>query len=138
MRNATATPSNYRKLTRQTDSKLNKVEKVRETIRNIPATPTDTIYNLAWVLGLMGDFSRAVPLAKECMRRLPIDLYAYVTLAILSGLAGFRDQAREAITLLRERYPKYRIPDFESHEPFRDRAILDRVVDALRSAGLPH
>jgi hypothetical protein len=43
MRNATATPSNDRKLTRQADSKLNKVEKLRETIRNAPATPTDTI-----------------------------------------------------------------------------------------------
>jgi hypothetical protein len=71
------------------------------------------------------------------MQRLPMDLYAYVTLAVLIGLAGVRDQARETITLFRERYPKCRLPDFESHEPFRDRAILDRVVDALRSAGLP-
>ena len=110
---------------------------LRETIRSIPYTPSDTIYNLAWVLGLMGDRSRSVSLAEEYMRRVPADLYAYTTLAVAYGLAGSPGRASETIDAFRERYPSYRITDFEAHEPFRDPAMLSRVVEVLRAAGLP-
>ena len=110
---------------------------LRETVRSIPYTPSDTIYNLAWVLGLMGDRSRSVSLAEEYMRRVPDDLYAYTTLAVAYGLAGSPGRAGATIEAFRERYPSYRIADFEAHEPFRDPAMLNRVLEVLRAAGLP-
>jgi adenylate cyclase len=110
---------------------------LRESIRTIPSTPYDSIFNLAWVLGLMGDYTRAVPLAEEYMRRVPDDLYSYLSLAIIYGLAGSPELASKTIMSFRERYPNYRIPDFKAHEPFRDPAVLDKVVAVLRAAGLP-
>lgn len=113
------------------------VDILRETIRETPSTPNDTIYNLAWVLCLMGDHTRAVGLAEEYMRRVPADLHAYLTLSVSYGLAGSPDQARATIKAFREKFPLYRVSDFVAREPFRDEAILERVVDILRASGLP-
>lgn len=110
---------------------------LRETIRAIPYTPTDTIYNLAGLMSLMGEHDRAVPLAEEYMRRVPNDLYAYITLAIAYSLAGMPERAAEAIASFRELFPNFCIADFVAHEPYRDASKLDELVAVLLTAGLP-
>jgi TolB-like protein len=108
---------------------------LRETIRTIPATPTDSIYQLANVLVLTGEYSKAIEMAQEYMRRVPDDLYGYLTLAIAFSFGGFPEEARGTIGRFRERFPTYRLADYEAHEPYRDKAILDSLLSHLRSAG---
>ncbi len=108
-----------------------------ETVRTVPSTPTDSIYNLAVVLSLMGDHARAVTMAEEYMRRVPDDLFAYTTLATNLGRAGDLERAKQTISAFRIRFPLYRIADFRAHEPFRDEAVLEKTIEILRVAGLP-
>ncbi len=108
-----------------------------ETVRTIPSTPTDSIYNLAVVLSLMGEDARAIALAEEYMRRVPDDLFAYTTLATNLGRAGDRERATQTIAAFRVRFPLYRIADFRAHEPFRDERVLEETLAVLRAAGLP-
>jgi adenylate cyclase len=110
---------------------------LRETIRTIPATPNDTVYNLAHVLLLMGDHRKALMLAEEYMRRVPTDLFAHLLLAHAQSFNGFPNRARQIIKRFRELFPTYRLSDFEAHEPFRDRSILDTLLEHLRAVGLP-
>ena len=85
----------------------------------------------------MDEHDRAVPLAEEYMRRVPNDLYAYITLTIAYVLAGKPERAAETMNAFRELFPNYSIADFVAHEPYRDDSKLDKLVAALCAAGLP-
>lgn len=113
------------------------IDVLRETIRSVPATPNDTIYNLAMVSSLTGAHERAIALAEEYKRRVQGDLYGWTTLAFAYGAAGVTDRARETMLEFRELYPDYRLSDFAAHEPFRDPRTLDSVLAVMRAAGLP-
>ena len=112
------------------------VEVLRRTIRAMPATPNDTIYNLAMVSALTGDHTLAIALAEEYMARVPKDLYAFTTLAVAYGLAGQGEKARQVIARFRTVFPDYTLAAYGAHEPFRDPAELARVTAVLRAAGL--
>lgn len=113
------------------------IDVLRETIRSVPATPNDTIYNLAMVSSLIGAHERAVALAEEYKRRVKGDLYGWTTLAFACGASGASDRAREIMAEFRELFPDYRLSDFADHEPFRDPKVLNRVLAVMRAAGLP-
>ena len=106
------------------------------SLRAYPYTPSDTVYNLAWLSGLLGQSDRAIGLAEEYMRRVPDDLFAHTALALAYGFAGEATQAQDTIRAFRKIYPRYTLADFAAHEPFQDQAILDRVLAVLRDAGL--
>lgn len=110
---------------------------LREGIRTIPYTPTDIIYNLASVLGFLGDHATAVALAEEYMQRVPEDLYAYTALVIAYELSGSSDNAKATMEVFRKRFPSYRLKDYAAHEPFRDARVLQNTLNMLRMAGLP-
>lgn len=85
----------------------------------------------------MGDHDRALPLAEEYMRRVPDDLYAHTALATAQAFAGSQEDARKTIERFRERFPMFRLADFVAHEPFRNAPDLEKMVSALKTAGLP-
>lgn len=112
------------------------IELLTDTVRVTPYTPSDTVYNLALVFALKNDAKRSISYAEEYVRRVPTDLFAYTALALAHGLAGHDGAARSAIETLHSKFPFYRRESFVWHEPFRDQAVLDRVVDTLTRAGL--
>ena len=57
--------------------------------------------------------------------------------SIVFDFAGDNKSSGSAIRRLRELYPTFTLRDFVSHELYRDPKNLDRVVAALRKAGLP-
>ncbi len=110
---------------------------LRTTIRLSPYTPSDTVYTIAYALSLLGDHRNAVQTAEDYMRRVPSDLYAYTLLAMTYAFAGNVDKSRATIKTFRELYPSFTMKEFVAHEPYRDQGELERVVVALREAGLP-
>jgi hypothetical protein len=61
----------------------------------------------------------------------------YTLKCIVFDFAGDNERSRSAIRTLRKLYPTFTLKDFASHELYRDPKNLDRVVGALRKAGLP-
>ncbi len=110
---------------------------LREGIRTIPYTPTDTIYNLSIVLGHLDDEQTAVALAEEYMQRVPKDLYAYTALVIAYARCGLSAEANGMMETFRQRFPNYRLSDYATHEPFRNAGVLENTLEILRKAGLP-
>ena len=90
-------------------------------------------YALTW----LGDHENAIQAAKEYGRRNPSDIYAYTLQSIVFDFAGDNESSDSAIRTLRELYPTFTLKDFVSHELYRDPKNMDRVVVALRKAGLP-
>ncbi len=109
----------------------------RTTMRLSPFCPSDAVYYLAYALTWLGDYENAIEAAKEYGRRLPTEVYAYTLEAIVYEFAGDNDSSRSAIKALRDLYPTFTLKDFISHEFYRDSKDLNRVVVALRKAGLP-
>ena len=110
---------------------------LRTTMRLSPFCPPDTVYHLAYALAWLGDHENAIQAAMEYIRRTPTDVYAYVLQSIVFDFAGDDERSGSAIRTLRELYPTFTLEDFVSHEFYRDPKNLDRVVVALRKAGLP-
>jgi hypothetical protein len=67
----------------------------------------------------------------------PTDPYAYVVQSVACAFAGKEEESRLAIDRLRKLYPTFSLNDFISHELYREPADLERVVTALKKAGLP-
>jgi TolB-like protein/DNA-binding CsgD family transcriptional regulator len=111
-------------------------EVLTNTVRIYPYTPNDTVFNLAMVYALMGEHERSVAFAEEYARRVPSDIFAYTALAVAYAFAGRKDASRRAVETLRARFPFYGLESFIRHEPFRDDAMHERVISAVREAGL--
>jgi TolB-like protein len=113
------------------------VDLARTTMRLSPFCPVDVVYYLAYALAWLGDHENAIQAAEEYGRRLPSELYAYTLQSMVFGFAGDLERSRSAIRTLRQLYPTFTLRDFISHEFYRDPKQLNRVVVALRKAGLP-
>ena len=109
----------------------------RSSMRLSPFCPIDVLYFLAYALTWLGDHENAIQAAKEYGRRNPGDIYAYTLQSIVFDFAGDNESSRSAIKTLRELFPTFTLKDFVSHELYRDSRNTDRVVAALRKAGLP-
>ena len=110
---------------------------LRTSMRLSPFCPPDVVYYLAYALTWQGDHENAIKAAEEYGRRVPGDLYAYVLRSIVFDFAGDLDRSGSAIKTLLKLFPTFSLGDFISHESYRDAKDLDRVVEALRKAGLP-
>lgn len=113
------------------------LDHLRTTMRLSPYTPSDAIYTMAYALSMLDDHQNAIQTAEYYLRRVPSDLYAYTLRAMVYAFAGDKETARATIRTFRGLYPSFRLRQFIAHEPYRDQQDLDRVVAALREAGLP-
>ena len=113
------------------------VKLLRTSMRLSPFSPPDVLYFLAYASSWNGDHENAIRAAEEYARRIPGDIYAYVLLAIVFGLAGRRERSSAAIKILRRHFPTYSLGDFLSHESYRDPRDLERIAQILSAAGMP-
>ena len=110
---------------------------LRTNLRLSPFCPADAIYNMAYALSLLGHHEDAVRTATYYARRVPSDLYAYTLQAIAFGLAGNQEAARQSVRTLRGLFPSYTLAAYREYELLQNKEDLDRVLAALREAGLP-
>ena len=71
------------------------------------------------------------------MRQEPDDPFAY---AMMATILAFRQRAKEAAQMigqLRERWPDFGMTEMHMSQRYREQAKLEKVLNALREAGLP-
>jgi adenylate cyclase len=100
----------------------------------IPSTSLLTLLGNAYILA--GQYEDGISTLKKVLRRSPNNLWAHVGLAMGYSSSGREEEARnEAIDILRID-PKFSLEHFGKRLMYKDQADTDRVVGALRKAGL--
>ncbi len=108
----------------------------QKAIRLNPFGPTWYFFNLGNALGNTGRFEEAVSAYKKALQRSPDNLLGHVFLATTYSMMGREKEARaEAGEVLRIN-PKFSLDYFVKTLPYKDQSQIDKVVNAMRKAGL--
>ena len=110
---------------------------LKAAMRLSPHYPAWYTYYVALAHLWLGDFAAAIEAIEIYRRGEPDDPLGVIVLATIHSFAGRKEQAREAIRVVRERFSQIAIADLALSQCYRDPAQLERVLGAMREAGLP-
>lgn len=109
---------------------------VEKAMRLNPRYPAFYLWSLGHAYRLVGRFDEAITTLKRLVTRNPDHLTAHVLLATLYSDLGRDEEARaEAAEILRLS-PQYSLAAVRQRIPYKDQAVLERQLAALRKAGL--
>jgi adenylate cyclase len=109
----------------------------KKAIRLNPIPPPFYLQNLGRAYRMVGRYEDSIATYKRELDRNPNNLFALVGLTATYSLAGRLDEARaEGAEVLRVQ-PKFSAARYVKKFPFQDKAETERLIDALRKAGLP-
>jgi adenylate cyclase len=105
-------------------------------IRLNPFGPTSYFLNYGTSYRMMGQYQEAITQYKKALHIAPNNIVAHIALAGTYSLLGRDEEARaEAEEVLRLN-PKFSLESYAKMLPFKNQAQTDRLVEALRKAGL--
>ncbi len=98
--------------------------------------PIEYLWNLGHANFLLGRHEEAIEALKRIRDRNPdyIPAHAYLT-ASYSEL-GWEEEARTEATEVKRLSPQTAIEAWRQRLPYKDQAVLERVISSLRKAGL--
>jgi adenylate cyclase len=106
-------------------------------MRLCPQYPPHYTYYLALNHLWMGSLAKARELGELYLRREPDQPMGYTHMATILAFQDRKKEAAEMIGKLRERWPDFSMTEIRLSQRYRDHAKLEKVVNALRQAGLP-
>ena len=86
---------------------------------------------------MLNQYKKAIEIYKIVLKHQPNFWAAYLSLAVAYSLSGQEKNAKEAVRGLLNLFPNYSIEYFKKTATYKDQDRLDRIVAALRKAGLP-
>ena len=108
----------------------------KQAIRLNPIPPAYYLYNMCLVYAMEERYEEAIMVGEKAVRREPDNVLARILLAASYSLAGQAEEARgEAAEVIRIS-PKFSLEYASKTWPFRNQANKNRVLEALRKAGL--
>jgi len=108
----------------------------QKAIRLNPFGPSYLYRNFAFALMNAGRFEEAVSAFKKAIQLAPDDIFAHTRLASTYSMMGREKEARaEAAEVLRIN-PKFSVDYVAKTLTYKDQSVNDRIVAALRKAGL--
>jgi adenylate cyclase len=109
---------------------------LQKGIRLNPLGPVFIYLSFGVALRMTGRFEEAVSAFKKATQLARDDLSVHVQLTVTYSLMGKEKEARaEAAEVLRIN-PKFSLDLFKTASPYKDPAEIDKVVNAMRKAGL--
>jgi adenylate cyclase len=109
---------------------------LKKAIRLNPIPPSYYFVKLGRAYRLMEQYEAAIAAYKKATTLNPNDLFVYVDLAATYTLAGDEEKASEAAAEVLKRHPKFSINHFVNSIPFKKQSENERLISALRKAGL--
>jgi adenylate cyclase len=107
-----------------------------KAIRLNPFGPTWYFLNFGTSYRMIEQYQEAITQYKKALRIAPNNIMAHLSLAGTYSLLGRNEEARaEAEEVLRLN-PKFFLESYAKTLPFKNQAQIDRLVEALRKAGL--
>jgi adenylate cyclase len=112
------------------------VHELEKSLRLDPFASSTTLRSLGTAYCNTGRPEDAIAISKKAVKKAPNDLIARVILTEAYSLAGQQDKAqKEAAEVLRIN-ANFSLKSFEKRLGYRNQADTDRVITALRKAGL--
>jgi len=110
---------------------------LKVAMRLSPHYPAWYLYQYALANLWTGDLAAAEAAAEADLKLEPDDPYSYFALATVYAFQGREEDAARRVGEIRRRFPAFGVTDLLLSERYKEREKLDRVVDAMRHAGLP-
>jgi len=110
---------------------------LKEAMRQSPIYPDWFLSELARAYFQTGRYDEAVQVLERRLQRDPNSGEALILLAAAQSSAGRLGEAKAALAKFLEPRPAYTLRHYASGEFYKNTEDLDRVLDALRKAGLP-
>ncbi len=113
------------------------IEHVKRAIRNTPVYSPWFVDILAASYKEYGQLDNATAAAREALRLKPDDLDARLVMIDAYRRAGRHERAREIAQEVLTIDPSFSLAAWSMRQPYREPATLTRIVESLRTAGLP-
>jgi len=113
------------------------VKSVKEALQLEKVYPAWLIDILAAAYRDCGEVELSIPTAKESMRLNPQNIDARLILCSDYNLTADQDQARRVADEIIASDPAFRLSAYAKSQPYKNPAALERLIGALREAGLP-
>jgi adenylate cyclase len=110
---------------------------LRTALRLSPYPPTWHVYHLSLASLWAGELEAATEWAERYRELEPDDPFGSTNLAIVYASQGRREDAAKVVAELKRQYPLFGVAEIVRSEHYKDPRKLDRIVAALRRAGLP-
>jgi adenylate cyclase len=108
----------------------------QKAIRLNPFGPSRYFMAYGHALRYAGRFEEAVSAYKKAIKREPNNLPAHLLLAATYSMMGREKDAQSEVEEVRRLNPKYSVDYFAKISPYKDQTETDKIIDALRKAGL--
>jgi adenylate cyclase len=110
---------------------------LEKAIRINPMAPSIYFRRLGTAYRDIGRYEEAIVQLKKAISLSPDSLYPHIGLATTYSLAGRDEEARSEVSEVLRIQPKFSLQSFAKRVAFKNKADIDRIVGALRKAGLP-
>ncbi len=112
------------------------VQAYKKAVRLNPIPTNNILFGLGISYAFTGQYEEAITWCEKAVRQQPDDLFAHYMLAVVYSFSGRDAEARaEAAEVLRIN-PKFSIDKFAKRIKYKNQADRERIIGALRQAGL--
>jgi len=113
------------------------IPEYEKAIRLNPIPPNQYLFSLGLAYGWTGQYDKAITWCEKATRQLPDSLLARIFMTVVYSYSGREEEARvEAAEILRIQ-PKFSLKKWEKKVAYKNPEDKERLMNALRKAGLP-
>ena len=113
------------------------IELTQKAMRLSPYYPDWYLGVLGTAYRLVGDYDEAIAAYDKRRERNPYSTMPYLGLALVYSEVGRDEEAKAATAEVLKRNPEISLNQVRNRLPYKDPAEVDRILAALRKAGLP-
>jgi adenylate cyclase len=113
------------------------IELIKKAMRLSPIYPGWFLYYLGMAYRLTGQYDEAIETLKRCREHNPEDIRSYTELVIVYSQLNRLEEAQALVPEILRRRPNFSLKKFAKSFFYKDPAEIERMIDALRTAGLP-
>ncbi len=113
------------------------IDLVKKAMRLDPHYPPMYLNYLGRAYYAMGKYEEAIAALKRCITRDPDFFYPHLVLAVIHSELGRKEEAEAEVAEALRISPRASLEVQRERLPFKDQAVLERYLNAMRKTGLP-
>ena len=112
------------------------IELTKKAMRLSPIYPAWFLASLGFGYRMTGQYEEAIEALRGCLERNPEHVPSYIHLVIAYSQLNRLEEAQAVVPEILKRRPKFSLKKFAKSQFYKDPAETERMLDALRTAGL--
>jgi adenylate cyclase len=113
------------------------IKSLEHAMRLCPTVNSLKLGVLGTALRNAGRYPEALQTFRRCLEHHPEFHFAHTSMAVVHGTQGDLESARREVARTLKIDPTYTVARFVSPNLYRDKTVMDRCAEVLRSAGMP-